>query len=154
MASPKDLISWKLDAVFLEGRPSDLLAAGPFVWRSRGNEALTTVSVGLGGSEESAAVGLHPQLIYIHGCITRPLTRRWDVRAGVELGRCGRGGPVLKQGRWKSGALPATRRRKFLIKLNLGFSAGRSSGCSSQASAVAAVQSGGANRSSTSEENI
>lgn len=70
---------------------------------------------------------------------------------GGELGRCGRGtGP--RQGCWKSVGLPFMSRRKLLIKLNLGFYTGRSSGCSSQASAVAAVQSGSANHSSTSEE--
>lgn len=48
MASPKDLISWKLDAVFLEGLPSDLLAAGPpsSGTHGGGGEAWLTTSAG------------------------------------------------------------------------------------------------------------
>lgn len=155
MASPKDLISWKLEAVFLEGLPSDLLAAGPFVWHSRGKEALLTASVGLGGSEESATVGLYP-------CCGADLhTRLHHAAINTQMGFTGGCGawPLCSED-WSSTGLlekcgpSLTCRRKLLIKLNLRFYAGCSSGCYSQTSAVAAMQSGSANRSSASEENV
>lgn len=117
----------------MEGLPSDSLAARPFVWHSRGKKkALLTASVGLGGSEENATLGLYlllPRRVAYTGLFTgRPET-------DAEL--CKRGSPL-------TGDLAKTRV----------FTQVAAQVCWSQTPAAAALQSVGANRSSAFETNI